>query len=228
MESLFFEAIESEDLPGQLLRSLRQGMFFGIETRVPYAITSIIRPYLFGQQTRPLLSSFKFFSEQTFSHGWIIARIAFLYKLTEQALMRTTGKGKPEEWHSFFAGCLAGYLIMVKENKNNGLKKQINMAIGIRTIYALGSYLVRTNQIPCIDNTKAGYERGTNIFYTLLWGVVMWHWRHQTNIAPGEMNPAQVNQMNFIYNGGDIPGKEKWFKNYFLFWAALLIGFQQL
>jgi len=220
--------VEGDDFPSQLLRSVRQGMYFGIETRIPYAVTSIIRPMLFNKPSRPIFQSLKFYGDQTLKHGWIIARISFLFKLSEKALMKLSGSDKLEQWHSFVAGCFAGYLIMARDSADSSLKKQINMAIGIRTIFAFGSYLVRKDMIPTLSHSAEGYDKGLSIFNTLMWGVVMWHWRHQTVIAPGEMNPAQVSQMDFIYNHGDKPGLEKWFGNYYLLWAAALVGLRKM
>ena len=59
------------DFPGQLLRALRQGLYFGVQTRIPYAITAIVRPYLFGGKVRPLAGSIKFFADQALQHGWV-------------------------------------------------------------------------------------------------------------------------------------------------------------
>uniref|UniRef100_A0A7S3LJD0 Peroxisomal membrane protein 4 n=1 Tax=Aplanochytrium stocchinoi TaxID=215587 RepID=A0A7S3LJD0_9STRA len=160
------------------------------------------------------------------AHGWIIARICVIFKLTEQALMKLENKRKPEEWHTFFAGALAGYLIMYRDNSYASMKKQINMAIGIRTLYALMSYLVRTKRIPFIDNTPDGYATGTGIASTLMWGVVMWHWRHQTAPAPNEMNLAQVKQMNFIYNDFDFT--KGWTDSTHLYWLAALIALRNV
>jgi|TARA_B110000208_G_scaffold59747_1_gene77925 hypothetical protein len=222
----FLAPLEMDNLAGELIRALRQGIYFGIETRIPYAITSWIRPLLFGKPTRPLLASCQFFGEQTLKHGWLIARISLLFKSTQRAWMAISGKHEPAQWQTFVSGCLAGYVFMVRDTKDATLKKQINMAIGIRTLYAAACYLVRQKAVPMIADTPAGYQRGTAVWYTLMWGVVMWHWRHQS--ASKEMNKAQVASMNFIYTGGDVPGKEKWFGNNYLVWLAALIAIRMV
>ena len=72
-------------------------------------------------------------------------------------------------------------------------------------------------------NNDTEYSRGQAVWYTMLWAVVMWHWRHETLGAPGEMNVAQVRQMDFIYNQGDVPGSGKWFgNNYLVFFMGLV------
>ena len=38
--------IESETFVAELLRALRQGIYFGVETRIPYAVTSVLRSVL--------------------------------------------------------------------------------------------------------------------------------------------------------------------------------------
>lgn len=228
MSSALLALLESPGLPGQLLRAVRQGFFFGVETRVPYAITNILRPLLFGKPSRPLYGSLKWAADQTLQHGWIIARISLLFKLGEWLLMRATGSRAPKPWHTAVAGALGGYLVMVRDTTQASLKRQINMAIGIRTLYAVAAYLVRTGSVPGFTAPEAGYMRGRNAWYVALWAVVMWHWRHQTSLAPGEMNKAQVRQMDFIYTGGDVPGRELWFNNNYLSMFLALVSINAL
>ena len=135
---------------------------------------------------------------------------------------RIYGHKSPSEWNSFAAGAIAGYLIMSYDNSYKVMKKQINMAIGIRTLYAFGAYLIRKNYVPFLEHTPQGYDKGTVMWYTLMWGVVMWHWRHQTAPAPGEMNKAQVKQMNFIYN--DFSLAKGWTQGTYLYWLASLMA----
>ena len=71
--------LEADNLAGQLLRAVRQGFYFGIETRVPYAIgepvidaicnysssvhllgahlfaVNLVRPKMFNKKSRPIL-----------------------------------------------------------------------------------------------------------------------------------------------------------------------------
>jgi hypothetical protein len=223
-----FDMIESEAFVAQLLRGVRQGFYFGIETRVPYAVTGLLRPMLFGKPSRPIGEQLKFYSEQVFQHGWILARIIVIFKATERLLARlASGKDKPDEWHTFLAGGVAGYFVMCHDTGDASLKKQLNMAIGIRTLFAIASYAVRKDIVPGIAHTKDGYDRGLKLFYTVLWAVVMWHWRHHSNVK-GEMIVSQVQQMDFLYNGGDRPGKEKWLDGKFLYWAIGMLLYQRL
>ena len=154
----------------------------------------------------------QFFGTQTLQHGYIIAKISVLFKVLERFLQMTGPKGKLQEWHTFVAGAVAGTAIMCGDRNNYALKRQVNMAIGIRTLYALGSYCVRTGNVPLLPNNAKGYERGTDIWTFLLWGVVMWHWRHHTATAPGEMVVSQVRQMDSIYTEGDAPQPLFWMK----------------
>jgi len=140
--------------------------------------------------------------------------------------MRFQNKKKPEQWHTFLAGTLAGYLIMYKDSSYAQMKKQINMAIGIRTLYALMAYFVRNNQVPMVEPTAEGYKFGTGVATTLMWGVVMWHWRHETAVAPGEMNRAQVRQMDFIYNDAEF--MSGWTNGSHLYWLVALLAAQKL
>ena len=200
-------------------------MYFGLETRMPYAVANTLRPMMFNKPSRPWFGQLQFYGQQALTHGWVIARISFLFKLIEKTLLNLTGTARP--WHSFVAGCAAGYLIMVRDTREVSLKTQINMAIGVRTLYALASYLVRHGKVPFIDNTPAGYARGKGIYTTLLWGLVMWHWRNHAGVK-GEMARAQVNQMNFIYNAGDAPGKAGWMSSNYMLWAAVCVLLQKL
>ena len=61
----------------------------------------------------------------------------------------------------------------------------------------------------------------------MLWGFVMWHWRHYSTgprpAAPGEMVTSQVRQMDFIYSGGDASGTKGWLSSTYLAWIAALL-----
>ena len=214
--------VDWPDFALNLVRAVRQGLFFGAETRIPYAVTSLIRPYLFGKQPRPLRESVKFYAQQTLEHGWIIAKIAVLFKVSERVLARASRAGSVQEWHTFVAGALAGYTVMCADRTNASLKRQINMAIGVRTLYALGSYLVRVGRVPLLEDTAPSYARGNAAWVTLMWGVVMWHWRHFSVSQPGEMVESQARQMDFIYTAGDAAGSQGWTSNYYLLWLAAL------
>jgi len=109
---------------------------------------------------------------------------------------------------------------MVHDGTDSVLKTQINMAIGIRTMYAIGSYLVRNGMIPTLKE-PGGYQTGSALYITLMWGAVMWHWKHMTKVAPGEMMKGQVQQMDFIYSHGDKPGLEKWLGGNYVMWAMV-------
>lgn len=223
-----YQNLESSAFLVELLQTvlvaIRQGIFFGVETRIPYAITSVLRPILFNKKSRPLGKSIKFFSEQAIAHGWIIARIAVIFKLTERALAMASNKRGPLPWHTFIAGAFAGYMVMARDKSYSTMKKQINMAIGIRTIYALAAYAVRKGMVPLpgVEHTEQGYQKGSAIFYTVMWGFVMWHWRHEAKPFAGEMNSAQVNQMDFIYN--DFKLSEGWTQSTHLYWLSALLA----
>ena len=216
--------IEGDAFISQLLRALRQGFYFGVETRIPYSLTTMIRPLLFNKKSRPMKSQIKWAADQTLQHGWIIGRISVLFKLFEVLLQKVSNSTVSLPWHSAVAGGLAGYLVMVRDGSQVNLKRQINMAIGVRTLYAMGAYAVRNNYIPTFTPSQNGYTRGQAVWYTVLWAAVMWHWRHETLGAPGEMNVAQVRQMDFIYNGGDVAGSSKWFGNNYMVLLLGLVG----
>ena len=149
---------ENPSLLGQLLRAMRQGFYFGVETRIPYSLTTMVRPLLFNNKSRPLKSQIKWAADQTLQHGWIIGRISVLFKLIEWSLRKLSASNATLPWHSAVAGGLAGYLIMVRDGSQVNLKRQINMAIGVRTLYAMGAYIVRKGYIPTLTQTDNGYR----------------------------------------------------------------------
>eukprot|EP00040_Diaphanoeca_grandis_P013063 m.66072 g.66072 ORF g.66072 m.66072 type:complete len:232 (+) comp23640_c0_seq1:194-889(+) len=215
------DVAEAENFLGELIRAVRQGLYFGLETRLPHMLVSILRPRLFNKPARPILSDIKFGSQQAMQHGYILARIAVLYKVVETGLAKMGGKGAPEEWHTFVAGCFAGYMVMGLDSSEPKLKKQINMAIGIRTLYALGKFALRKDCIPILRSNPRDMSIGRSVWYTLMWGAVMWHWKHQSHVG-GEMEKSQVTQMNTIYTVGDVPGLHKWTDNKQIHWAIAL------
>eukprot|EP00656_Telonema_subtile_P034609 TRINITY_DN38677_c0_g1_i1.p1 TRINITY_DN38677_c0_g1~~TRINITY_DN38677_c0_g1_i1.p1 ORF type:complete len:194 (+),score=38.08 TRINITY_DN38677_c0_g1_i1:96-677(+) len=145
MADALAQFLEQEGTLGEIVRAVRQGIYFGVETRIPYAITGVLRPYLFNKKSRPLLDSLKFFADSTLKHGWVMARISCCFKIVERLLMKLTGHSQPLEWQTFVAGCTAGYVFMVRDKADVSLKRQINMAIGIRTLYSFCSCLLYTS-----------------------------------------------------------------------------------
>eukprot|EP00811_Abedinium_folium_P003052 NODE_12809_length_1202_cov_7.526512.p1 GENE.NODE_12809_length_1202_cov_7.526512~~NODE_12809_length_1202_cov_7.526512.p1 ORF type:complete len:256 (+),score=83.76 NODE_12809_length_1202_cov_7.526512:116-883(+) len=226
---LVVQLVEQDNFLGELIRAVRQGIYFGVETRVPYAITQTIRPYLFKKSPRPLANSLQNAGKQCILHGALLAQLAVVFKVVERVLATMQGcAARPRGWHTFVAGSTAGYFVFVRNTANASLKRQVNMAIGVRTIYAVASMLVRKGLLPGFRRGEEGYAQGRAIWITLMWGTVMWHWKHQTSIAPGEMNVEQVKSMSFIYTGGDRPDVSKWLGSNYVALLALMLALRSL
>jgi hypothetical protein len=243
--------VGNDGLVGELLRGLREGIFFGVATRVPYMITSLFREYLFmdaTSQPRSLSSNLTFLIPQVWDHGWILARICVLYKLSEKGLGRfgslVSGAPltkEPKEWHTFIAGMIASNLVFnydvfpvnvrrgrARPGQTDSLKTQMNMGIGIRCMYAVCIYLVRNKRIPFVQNTYEGRRFGENIWFTVMWGFVMWHWKHGEAHAPDYKTiKNQIKSMDSIYTRGDRPVLSNWtYKNYLYWLGALMLYYK--
>ena len=160
---------------------------------------------------------------QTLRHAWILSRIAIIFKCSEELLRRRGGDVRPRGWHSLVAGGLAGYVVMARDGADRKLKEQINMMIGIRTLWAVAGYARRNGLVPLPHGTT-GDGTGWTLFVTAVWAAVMWHWRHENKAHPGEMPAAMARSMDFIYAEGDVPGAAKWLKNSSLLFVALVAG----
>ena len=99
----------------------------------------------------------------------------------------------------------------------DSLKTQMNMAIGIRCLYAIAIWCLQRFPNKMIPNTYNGRRRGEYVWFTIMWGFVMWHWKH----GNGQNNPSyksvksQLGAMDSIYTRGDTPLLSNWtYKNY--------------
>jgi hypothetical protein len=81
----------------------------------------------------------------TIEHAWILARIATIFKTVELALARVQGANEPSEWHTFVAGCAAGYYVMgpVTSRADYRLKQQVT-----RLTHVVAHLLTRSHH-PC-------------------------------------------------------------------------------
>ena len=242
--------MEGDHFIGELIRGLREGLYFGVATRVPYMVTSLFREYLFRDPTstpRSLSSNLTFLIPQVWDHGWILARICLLYKLSAKGLDELAAICSPgktlhtSELHTFIAGMVASNLVFVhdflplnlrgraaRSSDLDSLKTQMNMGIGIRCMYAVMIYLVRNNKISYFENTYEGRRFGENIWFTVMWGFVMWHWKHGDSHAPDYKTVSnQISSMDNIYTRGDVTGLSNWtYKNYIYWLTALLVYYK--
>eukprot|EP00035_Acanthoeca_spectabilis_P006461 m.124825 g.124825 ORF g.124825 m.124825 type:complete len:249 (-) comp13515_c0_seq2:159-905(-) len=226
--------LEGTEFPYQVIRAMRNATLFATETRVPYGIVNImLRDLLFGTGGRtpvPLSKKLDSIVDGAMSHSWVLARIAMIFKTVEFTLARIEGTSQPNEWQTFLAGCVAGYSVMgpISSRADYKLKQQVNLFIGIRTMWAVAGYLLRKDMLsrfsPKLKPTSEyAQDLGWKGFVTLVWGFVMWHWRHQNKVAPNEMPVAMARSMDFIYADGDAPGAEKWLPRSSYVFAALLL-----
>jgi hypothetical protein len=247
--------LENDGPIGELIRGAREGLFFGVATRLPYAIVGLIRSLFFPDPVRPARSiqaTLRFALPQVWDHGWILARIAVLFKISENGLSAVTALlngvtpkwGVASQWHTFVAGMISSNLVLVwdlfgyrmvsgaasaKIGQSGGLdslKTQMNMAIGIRCLYAIAIWCLQRFPNKMIPNTYNGRRRGEYVWFTIMWGFVMWHWKH----GNGQNNPSyksvksQLGAMDSIYTRGDTPLLSNWtYKNYIYWLVAIVI-----
>ena len=247
--------LESDGPVGELIRALREGLFFGVATRLPYAVVGLMRSLFFpdpNRRARSVQEMLRFSLPQVWDHGWILARIAVLFKLSENGLSALTALARgavPEwgvanQWHTFLAGMISSNLVFVwdvfhyrmvststsaKIGQSGGLdslKTQMNMAIGIRCMYAVAIWCVKNFPNKIIPNNYNGRRRGEYIWFTIMWGFVMWHWKHGNGQADAAYKSvkSQLSAMDSIYTRGDKPLLSNWtYKNYIYWLVAIAI-----
>ncbi|KAJ1514882.1 Peroxisomal membrane protein 4 [Coelomomyces lativittatus] len=180
-----------------LIKGFRNGLIYGFKIRFPHALvmTFLFRNGSFESKLRWILKA-------TFQHGWNLSRFVFLYKLLlllfkKLLPVHSTSKNKfykPEEFHTFLAGCIGGYLVF---SSNNPINQQIVLYLFSRVALGLAKHAI--HHIPA---TMRNADKIDIFPYasTLVWGIVMWLFRyHRTYLQPGLQG-----SMQYLYNDSDV------------------------
>ena len=159
------------------LRGLRNGIYYGAKVRFMHSLvmTLLFRHGSLKSKVRSILT-------MTYQHAKNLGCFAFLYKATVYILKKM--EGQPKKYHSFIAGCVAGYIVF---REKNNLNYQIYLYVFSRNIVGAVENLVKKGKLP---NVKA-----FPILAMLSWGIVMYLYMND----PTSLQPSLKSSMDFLY-----------------------------
>ncbi|KAK7480426.1 hypothetical protein BaRGS_00028345 [Batillaria attramentaria] len=176
--------------PGQLksllavIKGFRNGAVYGVKVRFPHAL---VMTFLF--KSGSLQSKVETILEATFTHSKNLALFVLLYK-SLTSLMASL-QSKPEQYHSFLAALIGGYLVFGKYNKVN---EQINLYLLSRILYALVKLAVKRGYIPQPNRPVFPW------FAALVWGIVLWLFEYEKDT----LQPSLKSSMTYLYHDSNV------------------------
>ncbi|KAJ3220701.1 Peroxisomal membrane protein 4 [Chytriomyces hyalinus] len=166
-----------------IVKGFRNGAVYGARIRFPHAL---VMTFLFGTGT--LQDKFKRIMKATYQHSRNLALFVTLYK-TLMVVQRRV-KGKEDGFDSFFAGLVGGYFVF---GEDNNINQQINMYLLSRVSVGLAKMAVNKGIIAQPPHTFP-------IFAAVVWGIVMWQFRHERDVLQGSLQAS----MQFLYNDSEV------------------------
>lgn len=177
-----------------LLKGLRNGFVYGVKIRFPH---SLVMTFLFRNErySQPdnfsLKKKLRFIMDATLTHGSNLAKFCFIYKFCMIAMRKIMGEEK--SIHAFISGLIGGYVVF---RSNSPVNQQIILYLTARVL--MGFFKLASNRQLLPDITT---PKGFNIHAAVIWGLVMWLFRHETDV----LQPSLQASMQYIYNDS-----EKW------------------
>jgi len=165
-----------------IIKGFRNGAVYGAKIRFPHALvmTFLFRSEGFKEKIRSILKA-------TFDHAFNLSRFVFIYKslmATQQYL-----QGKEESHHAFVSGIVGGYIIF---GDNNNINNQIVLYLFSRILVGLAKLSVKRGLLPAPEKTFS-------VFAAVVWGVVMWLFRHERDT----LQPSLQASMQYLYNDSE-------------------------
>ena len=165
-----------------ILKGFRNGAVYGAKIRFPHALVMTL---LFRRDTVSKMTNNIF--DLTFQHSRNLAFFVTIYK--SLLYLQRLVKGREDSIDSFLAGCIGGYIIF---GKNTNVNNQIVLYLLSRILVGLGSLLVKRKWVHQPSN-------GFTYMATIVWGIVMWLFRHDKDVLQGSL----VSSMEYLYNDSD-------------------------
>ncbi|PJF18614.1 hypothetical protein PSACC_01576 [Paramicrosporidium saccamoebae] len=131
----------------------------------------------------------------TKTHAWNLARFVAIYKGVLVFLRRAL-RGE-SEWHSFLAGCIGGGLIF---SADNSIVLYLLSRV-LTGLVKLGYERITTPNPHQLSygGTKIPSQHGFAIEATLVWGFVMYLFRHHRHTLQSSLQSS----MQYLYNDSD-------------------------
>ncbi|KAI8620595.1 Tim17/Tim22/Tim23/Pmp24 family-domain-containing protein [Chytriomyces sp. MP71] len=166
-----------------IAKGFRNGAVYGARIRFPHAL---VMTFLFG--TGSPEEKFRRIFQATYQHSRNLALFVTTYK-TLMVLQRRI-KGKEDGFDSFFAGLIGGYFVF---GEDNNINQQINMYLLSRVSIGLAKMAVNKGYV-------VAPKHSFQIFAAVVWGIVMWQFRHERDVLQGSLQAS----MQFLYNDSEV------------------------
>ncbi|KAJ3294384.1 Peroxisomal membrane protein 4 [Borealophlyctis nickersoniae] len=179
-----------------IIKGFRNGAVYGAKVRFPHALvmTFLFRDGIFvksGPFTNDawlsLQDKFRVIFKATYQHSRNLAFFVTIYK-TLLAAQRII-KGKEHNFDAFFAGLIGGYIVF---GKNNNVNMQIVLYLFSRIMVGAAKLAVKQGVVPQPENTFP-------VFAAVVWGIVMWLFRHNRDTLQGSLQAS----MQYLYNDSE-------------------------
>ncbi|KNC96409.1 uncharacterized protein SPPG_08308 [Spizellomyces punctatus DAOM BR117] len=165
-----------------IIKGFRNGAVYGAKVRFPHAL---VMTFLF--RTGSFEDKARFILKATFQHSRNLAFFVTIYK-TLMALQRNI-MGKEHNWDAFVAGVIGGYIVF---GKNNNVNNQIVLYLFSRILIGLAKLAVKSNVV-------AEPKHTFSVFAALVWGIVMWLFRHNRDTLQNSLQAS----MQYLYNDSE-------------------------
>ncbi|KAI8818534.1 Tim17/Tim22/Tim23/Pmp24 family-domain-containing protein [Fimicolochytrium jonesii] len=166
-----------------IVKGFRNGAVYGAKVRFPHAL---VMTFLF--RTGSLQEKLRFILKATYQHSRNLAFFVTIYK-SLMLLQRTVKGGKEHGADAFVAGVVGGYVVF---GKNNNVNNQIVLYLFSRIMIGLAKLAVKKQVLPEPKHTFP-------VFAALVWGIVMWLFRHNRDTLQGSLQAS----MHYLYNDSD-------------------------
>ncbi|KAI8915287.1 hypothetical protein PhCBS80983_g01396 [Powellomyces hirtus] len=166
-----------------IIKGFRNGAVYGAKVRFPHALVMTL---LF--RTGSAKDKMRFIMRATYQHSRNLAFFVTIYK-TLMAVQRNV-KGKEHNVDSFLAGVIGGYIVF---GKNNNVNNQIVLYLFSRIMIGMAKLAVKNEIVPAPENTFP-------VFAALVWGIVMWLFRHNRDTLQNSLQAS----MQYLYNDSEI------------------------
>ncbi|KAL1919353.1 uncharacterized protein VTP21DRAFT_2046 [Calcarisporiella thermophila] len=163
-----------------IIKGFRNGIVYGAKIRFPHAL---VMTFLFRGGS--LQDKIKVILRATRQHARGLAFFVTTYKTIMLILYKLAGN-KEHSINSFIAGCIGGYFVF---GENNNINFQIVLYVFSRVMVGLGKMMVKHNNVEAPP-------KSFSIFAALVWGAVMWQFRHEREV----LQPSLQASMQYLYN----------------------------
>ncbi|KAI9095945.1 Tim17/Tim22/Tim23/Pmp24 family-domain-containing protein [Phlyctochytrium arcticum] len=165
-----------------IVKGFRNGAVYGAKVRFPHALvmTLLFRTGSVQDKARVILKA-------TYQHSRNLAFFVTIFK-TLMAVQRRI-KGKEDSIDAFVAGLVGGYIVF---RKNNNVNNQIVLYLFSRILVGMAKLAAKKEIVPAPKQTFS-------IFAAVVWGIVMWLFRHNRDTLQGSLQAS----MQYLYNDSE-------------------------